>query len=91
MTFVVEQKGERMSDLIRRQDAIDAVSDCGICIQKIVDLPSAEQEQKTGKWIHCKYPLGECSVCHKIINIQANEAVYCPCCGSRNTGYEEYE
>lgn len=33
-----------MSDLIRRQDAIDAVSDCGICIQKIVDLSSAEPE-----------------------------------------------
>lgn len=31
-----------MDDLIKRQDAIDAVSDCGICIQKIVDLPSAQ-------------------------------------------------
>lgn len=57
----------------------------------IYNMPSTEPKQKTGKWIHCKYPLGECSVCHKIINIQANEAVYCPCCGSRNTGYEEYE
>lgn len=44
------------------------------------ELPT---EKKTGKWIHCKYPLGECSECHKIINIQANEAIYCPCCGAR--------
>lgn len=28
-----------MSDLISRQAAIDAVSNCGICIQRIVDLP----------------------------------------------------
>lgn len=32
-----------MSDLIERQDALDAVNDCGICIQKILDIPSAEQ------------------------------------------------
>ena len=45
-----------MSDLIKRQDAIDAclngfcacVSDC---VDEIEKLPSAEQEQKTGKWI----------------------------------------
>lgn len=30
------------TDTISRQDAIDAVSDCGICIQRIVDLPSAQ-------------------------------------------------
>ncbi len=37
-----------MSDLISRQDALDAVNDCGICIQKILDIPSAESERK---WI----------------------------------------
>lgn len=37
-----------MSDLIERQDALDAVNDCGICIQKILDVPSAEPERK---WI----------------------------------------
>ena len=40
-----------MSDLIRREDALDAVNDCGICIQKIMDIPSAELERKTGEWI----------------------------------------
>ena len=34
-----------MSDLISRQDALDAVNDCGICIQRILDIPSAEPER----------------------------------------------
>ena len=38
------------NDLIRRQDALDAVNDCGICIQRILDIPSAEPERKKGKW-----------------------------------------
>ena len=33
-----------MSDLISRQAVLDAVNDCGICIQKILDIPSAELE-----------------------------------------------
>lgn len=49
----------------------------------------ALKEQKTGKWINCKYPLGECSECHAIVDIQNNEANYCPVCGSRNRGEEE--
>ena len=36
-----------MSDLISRQAALDAVNDCGICIQKILDIPSAEPEMIT--------------------------------------------
>ena len=38
-----------VTDTISRQMAIDAVSDCGICIQRIVDLPSAQPEPLTGK------------------------------------------
>ena len=34
-----------MSDLIDRQAALDAVNDCGICIQKILDIPSIEPER----------------------------------------------
>ena len=45
-----------MSDLISRQAAIDAVSDCGICIQRIVDLPYAQPEQR---WIPCSERLPE--------------------------------
>ena len=33
-------------DTIYRQAAIDAVSDCGICIQRIVDLPSVQPDIK---------------------------------------------
>ena len=43
-------------DLISRQAAIDAVSDCGICIQRIVDLPYAQPEQR---WIPCSERLPE--------------------------------
>ena len=45
------------------------------------EVPTA---QKAGKWINCKYPLGECSECHAIVDIQNNEANYCPVCGSKN-------
>lgn len=34
------------SDLISRKDVLDAVNDCGICIQRILDIPSAEPERK---------------------------------------------
>ena len=54
-----------MSDLIDRQDVLDAVNDCGICIQRILDIPSAEPERKKGKWL--PHPRDEdfdvCSVC----------------------------
>ena len=33
------------SDLIDRQDVLDAVNDCGICIQRILDIPSVNTEQ----------------------------------------------
>ena len=43
-----------MSDLISRKDVLDAVNDCGICIQRILDIPSAEPERK---WIPCSEAL----------------------------------
>lgn len=36
-----------MDDLISRQAVLDLVNDCGICIQKIIDLPSVNPQ----KWI----------------------------------------
>ncbi len=79
MRFIAErQKGERMNDLISRQDAIDAldistefikrVLDENIvgserekyswglglieaCIADLKELPSAEPERKTGRWV----------------------------------------
>ena len=45
--MVIDHIGEMKdmkNDTINRQMAIDAVSDCGICIQRIVDLPPAQPE-----------------------------------------------
>ena len=39
-----------MSELIDRQAALDTVSGCGICTQKLVDLPSV---QPSPQWILC--------------------------------------
>lgn len=47
------------TDTISRQMAIDAVSDCGICIQRIVDLPYAQPEHR---WIPCSERLPEKTV-----------------------------
>ena len=38
------------TNLIDRQQALEAVSDCGICTQKLVNLPSA---QPSPQWILC--------------------------------------
>lgn len=51
--YHVADPGNMVGDLISRQAAIDAVSDCGICIQRLLDLPPAQQ------WIPCKERLPE--------------------------------
>ena len=48
-------------------------------------------EQKTGKWVNFKYPLGECSECRAIVDIANNEANYCPKCGCRMVESQESE
>lgn len=73
-----------MSDLISRQDAIDAVHyyiesgyKCDI-FQELKNLPSAEPERKKGEWInHENYD--ECSRCHCFTSVGFN---YCPRCGA---------
>lgn len=42
-----------MSDLIKRCDAMYAIRECGICEQRILDVPSAEPEIIRCK--NCKY------------------------------------
>lgn len=86
------------TDTISRQAAIDAVSDCGICIQRIVDLPSAQPERKHGQWEMLQMPISppvyKCSVCgsHALQSMtgclmnrhyEANLTNYCPNCGAR--------
>ena len=72
-----------MDDLINRQKAIDSLTeiimnlknvygDMGSAVngarECIKSLPSAEPEQKKGKWIHKEYSIGacyaECNECH---------------------------
>lgn len=78
-----------MSDLISRQDVLDAVNDCGICIQRILDIPSAEPERKKGEWIdgmpyvnsHWKV----CSECHVSAPDSCGGYKFCPNCGAEMT------
>lgn len=81
-----------MSDLIRKQDAIDVVHyyiesgyKCDI-FQELKNLPSAESVRKTGKWIKDEtgYGFWNCSECGFVseafcANILYN---YCPNCGA---------
>ena len=79
-----------MSDLISRQAVLDAVNDCGICIQRILDIPSAEPERKTGEWIdgmpyvnsHWKV----CSECHVSAPDSCGGFNFCPYCGADMRG-----
>ena len=87
------------SDLISRQAVLDAVNDCGICIQKILDIPSAEPERKTGKWVdgmlyydfdESEWEKVKCSVCENFVTKQIfyhdNKYHYCPYCGADMRG-----
>jgi len=87
-----------MADLIDRQAAIDAIEayfgDLPIVVhhdmlQLIKDLPPAQPERKTGRWVHDGYdfPHGNdwihCSVCgQRGINVPADLSNYCPNCGA---------
>ena len=85
-------------DLISRQDAIDAVSDCGICMQRILDLPSVQPEQKHGHWIVTNIPnltstaqdvvtftrQCRCSECGAMFGRESDK--YCYNCGARMEG-----
>lgn len=95
------RKGEPMNDLISRQEAIDAIEQLDIledmCVFEILShielaigtLPSAEPEQKTGKWQKYEGRFDynwECSEC----GCSAWEKTdYCAHCGARMECEEE--
>lgn len=95
-------------DAIYRQDAIDAVNELTYpsslvdVKQKLVQLPSAQQEQKKGKWIkatgmmppefhghHC------CSECGNFANMEPpfgsreDLSKFCPNCGADMRGEQD--
>ena len=86
-----------MSDLIKRQDAVDAVFELSdklanemlfidAIVDKIENLPSIELERKKGEWIsHENYD--ECSKCHCFTSVGFN---YCPHCGAEMINEDFY-
>ena len=74
-----------MADCIDRQAAIDAVSGCGICIQRIVDIPTVDAvEVRHGRW----GKVNECSECgcQPWYERDIHFLHYCPNCGARMDG-----
>ena len=86
-----------MSDLISRQDAVDAVFELSdklanemLFIDAIVDeienLPSIEPERKRGRWQRRKgSDCWECSKCHAVLesdDIVRHNFYYCYHCGA---------
>ena len=95
-----------MNDLISRQEAIDAIiaetymdgaygyADCKDLVDTLENLPSAQPEQKKGKWVYDSesYPLGNpagyynCNQCGESVLCKSN---YCPNCGADMRGDED--
>ena len=105
MAIKALEQPEPCEDTISRQMAIDAVSrGCqefrGIfaeCEKNLNELPSAQPERKTGRWILWNYPGEECAICSACgeeydqmeLYIGGNDyPKYCPNCGAK-VGAEE--
>ena len=114
MNFAVDRKGEKMTDLIDRQAAIDALNEYFVRIGKlkrrglnkgekairldtvgaINSLPSAQPEQKVGKWIRHEDEDGEpyghnCSVCGEWYVMPYGKTKFCPNCGAKMEEQDE--
>lgn len=80
-----------MSDLISRRDAVNTIKlyECDdykinmgliIAMNLLENVPSAQQERKTGKWT----PEYHCSECG--FEVDDKLVKYCPWCGARMVG-----
>lgn len=74
-----------MNDLIRRHDAIEVLEwkwAGKSAIDAIRELPTAQPERKTGKWIEREgiYGVAYCSECG--YELRMNNTNYCPNCGA---------
>jgi DNA-directed RNA polymerase subunit RPC12/RpoP len=100
---VHDKWGEKMSDLIYREDAIGACAyetfECYEARKVIRNLPSADRPQ--GEWIYCEDEYGidgyRCSNCgrhipwdyqHKFINF-IDDYHTCPFCDARMKGADD--
>ena len=82
------------NDLISKVSAIDIVRfECGewkglakTIIKRFEQLPAAQSESKTGKWIEDNEGYFYCDKCGKYPAYQITQTNYCPNCGSYNGG-----
>ena len=85
---VHDKWGEKMSDLIEREDAIKALYKYNFVTKEVIEreimsIPSADRPQ--GYWTKTDVATYRCSECGKIqIADDINELNFCCCCGSRN-------
>ena len=84
-----------MDDLISRQAAVDAVNSLTYpsslvdVKRKLIELPSANPERKTGQWLPSRdRDYNECSCCHRITEPQVVAYKFCPYCGAEMRGEE---
>ena len=84
------------NDLISRQEAIELIErmkpyhqDTDDIAEMIANMPAAQSESKTGKWIEAYDPFnrisGRCSVCGWEAHLYEDDVVgmnYCPNCGA---------
>ena len=92
---------EASGDLISRQAVIDACEqsiNILEAVDRIMDLPSVEQEPKTGHWIESnipneKYVCSECGGACWYYDYQGDVAKsrYCPNCGAKMVEPQESE
>jgi len=82
-----------MDDLISRQAAIEAFEDTTYTKneirRRITELPSAQPERKTGKWVEKPnvYGVAYCSLCD--YELHTNDTNFCPNCGADMRGDQD--
>lgn len=63
-----------------------------LCVNVLANLPSAQPQRKTGKWITVEGRLGnevECNQCHSVFWYWMGNYRFCPSCGARMDGESE--